>query len=600
MPVADGFTNLTVDTAHGFSTISDTKIPGARNKKQHGKPSPKLNAFTNLVERTVESWRGDASERASDTMRTLLVDIRKQYDEVHYEAKKGERELADVRGEVSVLEAQYDAEVQDMQMRIKLAGEIREVDVQIEQASECKKVYEHMHDRLQREQKVVEQKIGLMEQHLKRKELEVAKKQDNSRRIQLRKVSGLHDLEELEETVQLERAMCGTALDELQRSVSDRKEEIQHKDSFEYWRYEVGLEAATDAFHKTLARYQKTYAIEKMTGNCLQKMLYEQQEQSQRTEDGFQQIREVTGLQASMDIVQKFLHREDEHERLKKEVRETEVKLQSLRDSLQSVQEETLMLHNAGERTSQPPGLLAEVQRKETELLKLRQAHDNLKSNLHNEAILCEKTAIWADRVRNLFGKDADLIDIKEAEDLPSYFDHLEAAVQRLINKAKLDQNLAGKLNEANVCRDKDEWKAIQDKEVVRFNCRVPANLDPTGMLANPQMQQQLKSEEERMDAELQNERERLKDMSSRKVMRPRDSIDTNDKNKAATAMPAKTSAGNKAAGSGAAAVRQRLDNHEVMEGEATSSFAKKRAAKLSISGHMYKYMAGRQSQQQK
>ena len=45
----------------------------------------------------------------------------------------------------------------------------------------------------------------------------------------------------------------------------------------------------------------------------LQKIIFEQVEKSQATEDGFQKIREVTGLTDVMDIVHKFLNRDVEY-----------------------------------------------------------------------------------------------------------------------------------------------------------------------------------------------------------------------------------------------------------------------------------------------
>merc|ERR1712084_133651 len=101
---------------------------------------------------------------------------------------------------------------------------------------------------------------------------------------------------------------------------------------FECWRHEVALEAANDAFNASAGRLRKLYAIEKLAGNCLQKITFEQIERSQTTEDGFQKIREVTGLNDVMDIVHKFLSREEEHEQLKSSVKEAEQRSESLRE----------------------------------------------------------------------------------------------------------------------------------------------------------------------------------------------------------------------------------------------------------------------------
>jgi hypothetical protein len=79
-------------------------------------------------------------------------------------------------------------------------------------------------------------------------------------------------------------------------------------------------------------RLRKLWAIEKLAGNMLQKIIFEQVAKSQATEDGFQKIREVTGLTDVMDIVHKFLNRDVEHEQLKTAVKDAEARLEVLRD----------------------------------------------------------------------------------------------------------------------------------------------------------------------------------------------------------------------------------------------------------------------------
>merc|ERR1712084_107708 len=110
---------------------------------------------------------------------------------------------------------------------------------------------------------------------------------------------------------------------------------------FESWRQEVALEAANEAFNASAGRLRKLYAIEKLAGNCLQKLTFEQVERSQNTEDGFQKIREVTGLADVMDIVHKFLNRDVEHEQLKGSVKEAEVRLETLREQFDRFKRDT-------------------------------------------------------------------------------------------------------------------------------------------------------------------------------------------------------------------------------------------------------------------
>merc|ERR1712129_119415 len=102
----------------------------------------------------------------------------------------------------------------------------------------------------------------------------------------------------------------------------------RRRKKFEEWREEVAKNAANEAFNASAGRLRKLYAVEKLAGNCLQKITFEQVEHSQSVEDGFQKIREVSGLTDVMDIVHKFLNREVEQEQLKTSVKDAEARLE--------------------------------------------------------------------------------------------------------------------------------------------------------------------------------------------------------------------------------------------------------------------------------
>merc|ERR1711937_546755 len=122
------------------------------------------------------------------------------------------------------------------------------------------------------------------------------------------------------------------AIVEMTQALNAKKSVIRRRKDFERRRHEVALEAANEAFNASAGRLKKLWAIEKLGGNCLQKIIFEQVEKSQTTEDGFQKIREVTGLTDVMDIVHKFLNRDVEHEQLKSSVKEAEARLENLRE----------------------------------------------------------------------------------------------------------------------------------------------------------------------------------------------------------------------------------------------------------------------------
>merc|ERR1719311_872932 len=155
--------------------------------------------------------------------------------------------------------------------------------------------------------------------------------------------------------------ICSTAVEGLQNALQQRKNEVRRREDFERWRYEVALEASQEAFYQTAGRLRKIYAIEKLSGNCLQKVIFEQVEKSQATEDGFQRIREVTGLTDVMDIVHKFLNRDVEHEQLKNAVKEAESKLEGLREEFERFKNHSDGLSWDPETTGRSRGIYLEL-----------------------------------------------------------------------------------------------------------------------------------------------------------------------------------------------------------------------------------------------
>merc|ERR1719407_421929 len=169
-----------------------------------------------------------------------------------------------------------------------------------------------------------------MEKHLEKKNHEADQLIERSRKSNGEKVQSdlLYEMEN--EDAKHERGVRENAMRAMMGTLHTKRNAIQRRADFERWRHEVALEAANEAFQGSAGRLRKLYAVEKLAGNCLQKITFDQVEKSQATEDGFQKIREVTGLADVMDIVHKFLNRDVEQEQLKGAVAEAESKLESL------------------------------------------------------------------------------------------------------------------------------------------------------------------------------------------------------------------------------------------------------------------------------
>jgi len=465
--------------------------------------------------------KGSAKEASYDDVQRILTQIRRQYDEVHCEANKRETELIEVRRDIRILDGETKSQ-EDTWNGFNRKGVIQKLDeatVELEAAMEVKKVYEHMVERLTREQRIMQQKVALLEQHLHRKTREVEHRQFDSRRVHEEKVGLITKLEEMEQDINLERMVCNGALNDLEAALTRRRNEVRHREDFENWRYEVAMEAATEAFEATAGRYRKIYAIEKLTGNCLQKLTFEQAEQSQVTEDGFQRIREVTGLTDVMDIVHKFLNRNTEHEQLRSAVREAEAKLHSLREAEASRPSGDGMLGSKFETR----GLGTEVADWEQYLDEARRDHGDLRQALKEGTLLLDNVQRWAHKVAKSLAPVKDIPPIREVSDIPNFFAQLVSTVDRFMDMAHAempDARLVKMTSEAYERTFTDQQKLLMDKEFLRCNCRITASQDNQIKEDGKKKKDgNLPAEDERLDLEFNTDRERMKQQASAKLM---------------------------------------------------------------------------------
>lgn len=482
-------------------------------KGQGSKQRPNENHFINLVETTVEHLKGSINGAGYEAVRNILSTIRRQYDEVHHEADLKEAKLMELRKDLRLIEAEstLTEEVFRGHTRETALKRISEVRGELLAASEKQKVYQHLVERVHRELRITQQKVGILQMHLDRKTREVYKKQEYSRRVYEDKLATIRNLEDTENALLAENDACTSALQDLEKVLRRRFDEVTGRKEFERWRNDTALDAATEAFEATAGRYRKIYAIEKLTGNCLQKLTFEQAEQSQATEDGFQKIREVTGLTDVMDIVHKFLNRETEHEQLRTSVREAESKLVSLREAEITRPGEDVSMTLSSRPESRSLG--SEIIEFEQILEEANRNHTELRSRLKNGTLLMEKVVSWAERIAKALSV-YDLQTVRSQEELPRFFSSLASTVEELLlsGHAEMPDARIWKLTS-----DAAEWELSQQNDLLanrdffRLNCRVASSSEQKGFDEMRRIKGVTLGDDDRLDLEFAAERDRMK-----------------------------------------------------------------------------------------
>merc|ERR550514_1422534 len=219
-------------------------------------------------------------------------------------------------------------------------------------------------------------------------------------------------------------------------TLQTKKNAIKRRADFERWRHVVALDAANEAFNASAGRLRKIWAIEKLGGNCLQKVIYEQVEKSQVTEDGFQKIREVTGLTDVMDIVHKFLNRDVEQEQLKGAVAEAESKLESLQADHEQYKRSTEGVVPQDMQGSQR-GIYQEVDDVSLQLQKKLKSYNAAKERGQKLTLQFEDVKRWARRFNDSMKPQFDdESPLDTPQDIVKYFQGLVNVVTNFSSHA--------------------------------------------------------------------------------------------------------------------------------------------------------------------
>ncbi|CAL1156118.1 unnamed protein product [Cladocopium goreaui] len=478
--------------------------------------------FLKLVERTEGAFQS-GDDTAVEEVRRILADVRQQYDQVHLESERREAEIVKLREQIRVADRSHGYGADESSKKEDschaIDKQLQETTKALVEAKTSKKVYTHMCERITKEQALLKEKLLLMEAHLQRKSAESQRKVAVQERLVRKGAQCSQDLDILEQDVEHERVVREDALAKMALCLQAKIEAGERRNKFEEWRHEVALDAANEAFNASAGRLRKLYAVEKLAGNCLQKVTFEQVERSQNTEDGFQKIREVTGLADVMDIVHKFLNRDVEHEQLKSSVKEAEMRLDTLREQFERFKRDTDGITFDTDTSGKSRSIYLEVEDHEAKLNLCQKEHEQSRDKLQQSTLQVEHMKRWANRMGRSLSMFEDCVRVEKPSDLPVFYQQMQRAVDKFIAHI-VQQISSGKVQRKNMSQvaSKEYHEArrlLADKDFLKANCRVPASLDAG---RPPSRQGQTGAPEEDAADVHQQERERCKKESNDRV----------------------------------------------------------------------------------
>lgn len=479
--------------------------------------------FLKLVARSEEAFQ-TPDDTAVEEVRRTLADVRAQYDLVHLQAEKREAELSRLREAIRVADIAHSSGMDESTKREDVRGsleqQLQDAEVGIKEAQTARKVYNHMLGRVQKEQALLKEKLLLMESHLNRKQKESQRKMALGERLKQKRAKAAQDLDILETDFEHERIARRNANGNMEAAIKAKEDAAERRTQFEEWRREVAVDAANEAFNASAGRLRKLLAIEKLVGNLLKTNYEDQVDRAENTEQGFQKIREVTGLTDVMDIVHKFLNREVEHEQLKSSVKEAEVRREALKEQYDRFKRDTSGLTFNEESLGRDRALYMEVEEHEKTLQQVRKEHEQSRQKLQQSSVQIEHMKRWAGRAGKLLQPfEPDSVRVEKPTDLVNFYQQMLRGVDKFISHI-VQQINAGKVQRKNMSQvaSKEYHEArrlLADTNFLKANCRVPPPSLDTGRPGSGKGER--REEEESMNAN-QQDRERFK-TSSRDII---------------------------------------------------------------------------------
>lgn len=299
-----------------------------------------LNSFTRAVNQTVQSFQAEHSSPVAK-VEQLLTSLRKRFDDVHVEVKRRSEEVAIYKEGIRQADSAEHQATSDRARFLQRAEELEQslagLQKKVNDVAHTKKVYSHILQRTKLEKDMVRQKNLLLQRRLKSLALELKEGCRSLEKQQRARYKAICDLKQTEQELEAERLVREQGLKEMDEAIELKREAVEKRQRLVDWQQSVVHDAAAAALSASSGRWRRMLCVEKLIANSLQKTNVENVEKWQYKEDTFQKIREATGLVDVMEIVNKFLNRDSENQKLKHIAAEAEKQLEASRKEYQEI-----------------------------------------------------------------------------------------------------------------------------------------------------------------------------------------------------------------------------------------------------------------------
>lgn len=238
---------------------------------------------------------------------------------------------------------------------------------------------------------------------------------------------------ELETAARASKKKRDKRLDEAREALKEQVRMQTRRETREKKRRQIALEVAGDLGEEEEQRLKKQFVTKQMYSTFLAGKLEKNVARSSALQQGFQKIKNATGLSDVDDILQKYLTRDETYESLVKAAKETEAQIEvaqaeqrTLQSSLESIQLQGVA--GQGNRT-----LYREIDQFDAELSEARKQCNEYKDRSVRASMTLEDVRQCVVKLARKLDMPSDTKELPSPESLPNILKNIEEKVKGIV-----------------------------------------------------------------------------------------------------------------------------------------------------------------------
>jgi hypothetical protein len=294
--------------------------------------------------------------------------------------------------------------------------------------------YQHMLGRLEDDRLLLDKQLERL-QHLKK---DAEREHHHVKQMMHHQHQRRNKLEkkrrELADRIRLASAKREKRLEEAREALKEQVRMQTRRETREKKRRQIALEVAGDLGEEEEERLKKQFVTKKMYSTLLQGKLEKNVARSSALQQGFQKIKNATGLSDVDDILQKYLSRDETFGALQKAARDAEKQIEvaaseqrELQSSLESIQLKGVA--GQGNRT-----LYREIDQFDSELAEARKMCNEYKERSMRAAMTLEDVRQCVVKLARKLDIPSDTKELPAPELLPNLLNGIESKVRDIVD----------------------------------------------------------------------------------------------------------------------------------------------------------------------